>query len=146
MPRWLRRSARPTDDQTALAMRTLAEAFAGDEFTWESTEATRLDGVCDLFMAAAPAEEEFEALVAGLGAYLGELLVRHAGGRWTYDPEQKMAAVELPTGFRGFPHHKVAKRLELGPEHDLFEFYWYAITNDVPPGSIVTQWGSSRDL
>jgi hypothetical protein len=32
-------------------------------------------------------------------------------------------------------HSKVAKRLDIGPEHNLFQFYWYALTNEVPPQS-----------
>lgn len=57
----LRDGHRPDPDaETADAMRRLAEAFVkgaaeeGDPFGWESAEASRLDGVCDVFLANDP--------------------------------------------------------------------------------------------
>jgi hypothetical protein len=38
-----------------------------------------------------------------MGAYLGELIVRIGGGRWTYDQQARAAAVETPAGYRVFP-------------------------------------------
>ena len=51
-----------------------------------------------------------------MGAYLGELIVRNAGGRWAYHQDQKTAVVETHQQQLCFPHSKVAKRLTLGEE------------------------------
>jgi hypothetical protein len=66
-------------------------------------------------------------------------MFRHGGGRWSYDPELRAAVVEMPNGLVGYPHNKVAKRLDQGAEHNLFQSYWYAVTRDLPPGSQVRE-------
>lgn len=143
-----RRRTDLTDAETTEVMRGLAKAFRtglaeqGEPFGWESAEASRLDGICDAFLATNPPAEYRHSLVMSMGAYLGELLVRHGGGHWSYDSKQSAAVVEMPNGLRAYPHNKVAKRLDVGPEHDLFQFYWYGLTRDNPPGSnvrVVTQ-------
>jgi hypothetical protein len=137
-----RRAPVPTDARTAEELLKLAEVFVadvaevGEAFTWESAEASRLDGLCDALLATRPSPDRQYAWI--MGAYLGELLVRHGGGRWSYDKRTDAAVVEMPNGLNGYPHNKVAKRLEIGAEHNLFQFYWYALTRDTPPGSQVT--------
>ncbi|MEU7820286.1 hypothetical protein [Catellatospora sp. NPDC049133] len=145
--RWLldrlRRRADPSDAETAKAMRGLAEAFVsasaedGRALGWDSTEASRLDDLCDAFLATDPPAEYRHSMIMGMGAYVGELMVRHGGGRWAYDANERAAVVEMPNGLRGFPHNKVAKRLDHGREHDLFTFYWYGLTRDVGPGTTI---------
>lgn len=76
-------------------------------------------------------------MIMSMGAYLGELLVRYGGGRWAFDPGASAAVVEMPNGLRGYLHNKVAKRLEQGSEHSLFQFYWYALTKETLPGTNV---------
>jgi hypothetical protein len=138
-----RKRADPTDAETADAMRGLAEAFVkgmaaeGEPFGWESTEASRLDDTCDLFLAGNPPADYRHSMIMSIGAYLGELLVRHGGGRWAFDPAESAAVVEMPNGLRAHPHNKVAKRLHHGPEHNLFQFYWYGLTKETPPGTNV---------
>jgi hypothetical protein len=138
-----RKRTDPTDAQTAEAMLELAEAFRagaaeeGEPFGWESTEASRLDGICDAFLATNPPAEYRHSMIMSMGAYLGQLLVRHGGGHWAYDSKQSAAVVEMPNGLCAYPHNKVAKRLDVGPEHDLFQFYWYGLTGDKPPGTNV---------
>jgi hypothetical protein len=137
-------SVNQTDMKTAATMQQFAEAFIegataeGEVFGWESTEASRLDDFCDAFVASQPPAEYRRSMIMAMGAYLGELLVRHGNGRWIFDPVQNAAAVELPNGLRGYPHNKVAKRLDQGPEHNLFLFYWHGLTKDVPPGTNIT--------
>jgi hypothetical protein len=138
-----RKRADPTDAETADAMRGLAEAFVkgsaeeGDPFGWESTEASRLDDVCDVFLANDPPADYRHSMIMSMGAYLGELLVRHGGGRWAFDRKESAAVVEMPNGLRAYPHNKVAKRLAHGPEHNLFQFYWFGLTRQAPPGTNV---------
>ncbi|WP_155372509.1 hypothetical protein [Catellatospora vulcania] len=122
-------------------MRALAEAFVqgaaeeGEAFGWESVEASRLDSLCGAFLNSRPSADVQHSMIMAMGAYLGELMVRNGGGRWRYDSRHREAVVEMPNGLHGYPHTKVAKRLTVGPEHDLFQFYWYALTRDTPPGS-----------
>ncbi|MBO0867569.1 MAG: hypothetical protein J2P15_03305 [Micromonosporaceae bacterium] len=121
-------------------MRRLAETFIagmdaeGEHFTWDSTEAARLDDVCDMLLSTDPPEPVRHSMIMTMGAYLGELMVRHGNGRWSYDADLSEAVVDMPNGLVGYPLSKVAKRIHRGPEHNLFQFYWYALTRDVPPG------------
>lgn len=126
-------------------MRRLAESFIedtaaeGQVFAWDSADAGRLDDLCDELAASRPSKARRHAWVMGVGAYLGELMVRNGGGHWSYDVKEEAAVVEMPNGLRGYPHNKVFKRLTIGPQHNLFQFYWYALTRDVPPGSMITE-------
>lgn len=122
-------------------MRSLAEALLtgtaeeGQTFTWDQAEVSRLDNLCEEFLRTNPPDERRHSMIMAMGAYIGELLVRHHGGRWKYDPDQRAAVIAMPNGLDGYPHNKVAKRLDRGSEHNLFQFYWYVATRDVPPGS-----------
>lgn len=140
---WFRKRADPSDAETAQVMRGLAEAFVKASATegwplgWESAEASRLDDICDAFLATDPPAAYRHSMIMSLGAFLGELMVRHGGGRWAYDPRENAAVVEMPNGLRGFPHNKVAKRLDHGREHDLFTFYRYGLTRETAPGTTI---------
>lgn len=48
--------------------------------------------------------------------------------------------VDLPNGLVAYPHNKVAKRMNVGVEHDLLQFYWYSLPRDVPPGTVRREW------
>lgn len=56
-------------------------AEQGEPFGWESTEAARLDGICEDFLDSdpPPSDEVRHSMIMSMGAYLGELLVRHGG-------------------------------------------------------------------
>jgi hypothetical protein len=134
-----------SDAEVAQSMRRYAEAFVGvaaeeggEPFGWQAGEVSRLDEVCEGFLSNDPPPEVRHSMIMALGAYLGELLVL-SGGRWTYDREDRAAVVEMPNGLRCYPHNKVAKRLDDGAEHNLFNFFWYAVTREVPPGSQVRE-------
>lgn len=135
----------PSDGDVAQAMHELAEIFVdgsaheGYEVGWDADSAQRLDELCDAFLASRPEQDVMDSMIMSMGAYLGELIVRNAGGRWTYD--QSHAAVGVETQQRQlvcFPHNKVAKRLTHGEEHGLWAFYEYAATGKVPPGAKTT--------
>jgi hypothetical protein len=129
----------PTDDEVAASMRDYAEIFVesmavdGFTFDWDPGAAHKLDGCCEHFLGGRPDQRETELMTVAMGAYLGELIVRNAAGRWKHHEEQG-AAVEVGTR-TCFPHNKVAKRLELGDEHALWAFYEYAVTGEAPPGA-----------
>jgi hypothetical protein len=133
------------DAEVAGQMRKLADAFiagaATEEwhFGWDGDEVSRLDEYCDLFSADEPPAEIQHSMILAMGAYLGELMVRCGGGRWTYDPTERAAAVDMPNALRAYPHSKVAKRIELGPEHSLAPYYHYSLTRELPSGSKLTE-------
>lgn len=117
------------DETVARDMAEFAEVFLEgaeeDDFPLDYTagSADRLDVLAGMFCAGEPAEDTRNSMVMSMGAYLGELLVRTAGGRWVHDADQRMAAVELPGGERVLPHRAVHARLTGGPEAGLAGFY-----------------------
>lgn len=123
----------PSDGETAALMRELAEAFRevsaeqGDDFGWETREASKLDAVCDRFVATSPSSGLRHSMVMALGAYLGELMVRHGGGRWLSGAGEYGSIVLLANGLFCHPHEQVAMRLELGPQLDLGFYFHYAL-------------------
>jgi hypothetical protein len=58
-----------------------------------------------------------------VGAYLGELVIRHVGGRWGWMPEFDVAAVQLPSGTWTSPPAKAQKRFVDGQQDDLVAYY-----------------------
>ena len=58
-----------------------------------------------------------------VGAYLGEVMIRHLGGRWGWMPEFDVAAVRLPAGTWTSPPAKAQKRFVDGKEDDLSHYY-----------------------
>jgi hypothetical protein len=132
----------PTQEQVAEHMLTFAQMFVdgtaaeGRTFDWSAGSAQELDGLCESFLAAGPDQDVVQSMVLTMGSYLGELIVRHGGGRWAYDAEAGVAAIDLPFGQRCFPHDKVDKRLSRGPAHSLRLFYYIAVTGDRTLGTV----------
>ena len=138
---WFSRRPQPDvvdDAEVAKEMRNLADKFIsgsaaeGWDFGWDCAEVSRLDELCDGF--SNDSAEIRHSVIMAMGAYLGELLVRCGGGRWSYDPQERAAVVNMPNGLQAYPHNKVAKRLDFGAEHSLVQFYQYSLTREVPPG------------
>ncbi|MBB5075282.1 hypothetical protein [Nonomuraea endophytica] len=122
-------------------MRWLAEVFVeetrkdGYSFDWDPALIHHLDNYLLEFVASDPPSDVKHSVIMGVGAYLGEMIVRHAGWSWSYDRKGSEATVTSPDGLVGYPHSKVAKRIEFGPEHNLEAFFTYAITGEAPHGS-----------
>ncbi|HEU4424536.1 MAG TPA: hypothetical protein VFR67_18565 [Pilimelia sp.] len=85
------------------------------------------DGLSDAFLRCDPPADVMHSMIMSMGAYLGELIVRASGGRWGYDAELRQAVIETGDGVVGWPHNKVAKRFEQGPQHSLYQYYRYAV-------------------
>lgn len=78
-------------------------------------------------------DQRFEAvqtLLFSMGCYVGEVLVRHAGGRWRTAEELGMdkasispIAVEMPGGRGCSPVARVYRRFQKGREDSLAVFY-----------------------
>lgn len=68
-------------------------------------------------------------LVFKFGAYLGELLVRHAGGRWVEPPTEigGWPGIELPDGTFADPIGKAFKRVDNGSEDAVQSFVDVAV-------------------
>jgi hypothetical protein len=134
----------PTGAETAQEMRRAADSFVeiahlrGYEFDWNPARVDQLDAYCDQCMADLPPESDLQGIALTVGAYLGEMLLRNGGGHWTYSTEMNTAGVALANGLLGYPLNKVMKRLRKGSEHSLEAFYWYLLTREVPPDSILT--------
>jgi hypothetical protein len=58
-----------------------------------------------------------------VGAYVGEVMIRHVGGRWGWMPNFDVAAVQLPSGTWTSPPAKAQKRFVNGEEDDLLLYY-----------------------
>jgi hypothetical protein len=58
-----------------------------------------------------------------VGAYLGEVMIRHIGGHWGWMPEFDVAAVQLPSGTWTSPPAKAQKRFVNGREDNLAIYY-----------------------
>ena len=86
-------------------------------------------------------DQRFEALqplLFSMGCYVGEVLVRHAGGRWRSTDELGMGkvasspiAIEMPDGRGCNPVGRVYKRFQRGREDSLASFY-QAMTGESP--------------
>lgn len=132
----------PSDGETAALMSELAEAFRevnaeqGEDFGWETREASRLDAVCDRFLGTDPSPGLRRSMVMAMGAYLGELMVRHGGGRWLSGAGEYGSIVLLTNGLFCHPHEQVAMRLDLGPQLDLGFYFHYALAGHMRPDAL----------
>lgn len=77
-----------------------------------------------------PEAGRVSGLLQGLGAYVGEVIVRRAGARWVdLEPEQRElfgqpVGIRMPDGRVWNPLGKVVNRFELGgPEESVQRFY-----------------------
>jgi hypothetical protein len=135
----------PISDATVAAhMESLAEAFVrscaadGYIFRWDAGSVGHLDGFCEAFLASDSTRSRLNSMITGMGAYLGEVVVRNGGGQWTYHPGQPPAIREAHSRQRLYiPYNKVAKRLTVGPEHSLLSLYEAVMTGETPPGTAI---------
>jgi hypothetical protein len=73
--------------------------------------------------------EALQTLLFSMGCYVGEVLVRHAGGRWRATEELGMGkasspiVVEMPDGRGCNPVARVYRRFQKGREDSLAAFY-----------------------
>ncbi|WP_251069292.1 hypothetical protein [Streptomyces sp. ISL-96] len=88
-----------------------------------------VDLVVDGLRRNAPERAQIDAVLRGLGAYTGEVIVRRAGGRWVdFGDEQRelfrqSVGVRMPDGRVWNPLGKVVNRFEAGSEESVQRFY-----------------------
>jgi len=120
----------------AMAVPVVEENY-GVALDYSPASLKRLDVIIDDLRR----DQRFEALqtlLFSLGCYVGEVLVRHAGGRWRTTEELGLGkvasspiAVEMPDGRGCNPVGRVYKRFQKGREDSLAGFF-QAMTGAAP--------------
>ena len=88
-----------------------------------------VDFIVDGLRRGGPERERVADTLCGLGAYVGEVLVRRAGAVWVDFDEQQRAffgqpvGVRMPDGRAWNPLGKVANRFEFGAEESAHTFF-----------------------
>jgi hypothetical protein len=87
-----------------------------------------LSKIYDAAPKTASKPEEFQKIGFVFGGYIGEVIKRHFGGRWKMEtslyPGQKILTFEI-SGRDLWPQMKVGKRLENGPEDNVWFYYQF---------------------
>ena len=96
-----------------------------------------VDEIMDDIRATGLSEEDASGMIYAVGCYVGEVLVRHAGGSWRLTADLGVSAscgwpvvIVLPDGTGCNPIGKAFKRFRNGPV-DSLAFFWYS-TEDLP--------------
>ncbi|MFZ1072197.1 MAG: hypothetical protein WAO21_02060 [Verrucomicrobiia bacterium] len=75
----------------------------------------------------APTPKELDRIGFMFGGYIAEVIKRHFGGRWKMEsslhPGQKVLTFEATGGGELWPQIKVGKRLQNGPEDNVWHYY-----------------------
>jgi hypothetical protein len=102
----------------------------GVELDYSVESLVTLDGILEGLREDGTRSRQVGETLFSFGCYVGEVFVRHAGGRWRSPRGTPMAGasgfpliIELPGGSFCNPIGKVFKRLDEGREHDLAYFY-----------------------
>ncbi|WP_351229440.1 hypothetical protein [Streptomyces sp. NPDC002133] len=88
-----------------------------------------VDFVVDGLRRGRPERVQVDGVLRGLGAYVGEVMVRRAGAQWIdFDAEQREffgqpVGVRMPDGRVWNPLGKVVKRFEAGTEESVQRLY-----------------------
>lgn len=123
----LRLPAPPTvENMPALAQACSisVRANTGHDLSFTVESAQDVDGYLGEIRDQEGGSDYLAELVFTFGAYLGELLVRHAGGRWVEPPAELggWPGVALPNGTFADPIGKAFKRVDNGPEDNVRSF------------------------
>ena len=70
-----------------------------------------------------PPEEELDSNSKLMGAYLGEVMIRHVGGHWEYIEKPRQLVVVLDSGLEAHVLNKAYKRQVNGRSDSFVEFY-----------------------
>jgi hypothetical protein len=120
----------------ALFVPWVAETY-GAELDYGVYSLKQVDGILD-DLRKDQKFEDLQPLLFSMGCYVGEVLVRRAGGRWRLAETVGMTAVAsspivvtLPDGRGCNPVGKVYKRFQNGPEDSIAGFFRFL--TEVPP-------------
>jgi hypothetical protein len=130
--RFFRQRSRDDPDKLAADQRDMAKLFvdttkqlAGVEFDYSEASVAELDGWVDRLWdpeGPPPGEDELDSNSKLIGAYLGEVMIRHGGGHWVWTVHPRQPAIEK-NGKVAWVLNKVYKRQVNGPEDSIAEFY-----------------------
>lgn len=116
-------------DHAQLAV-TLARDEFGDTLDFSPGSLETVDGEVETVREDGLTGEDAAEALFVIGCYLGEVMVRHLGGRWTATARSPLAdlspwpmVVLLPDGSAWDPIGKAYKRLELGDSEYLPAFF-----------------------
>jgi hypothetical protein len=104
--------------------------ISGVELDYSRDSLSRVDAVLENLRSDGPPVDQVRETLFGFGCYVGEVMVRHAGGRWDVPQsiEEKNflgwpLLVRFADGRSANPIHKVMRRYEVGEEHSIQFFY-----------------------
>ena len=104
--------------------------ISGVELDYSRESLRQVDAVLEELRSDGPPIDQFRETLFGFGCYIGEVMVRHANGRWDIPRSTEERSfvgwpllVRFPDGRCANPIHKVMRSYEEGVEHDLGFFY-----------------------
>jgi hypothetical protein len=106
-----------------------ASRVSGLNLDYTPDSLTLVDTIFDGFRADSVTSDQIAETLFSFGCYVGEVLTRHAGGRWRETAEDEQSVVGWPMvvdlGSQRWcnPIGKAFKRLENGQENSLRHFY-----------------------
>jgi hypothetical protein len=128
--RFFRRRRRP--DDLAGKQRQIADLFvntasqlAGLTFDYSQASVDDLDGWVDRLWdphGPPPSEAELDSNTKLIGAYLGEVMIRHWGGDWVWNSDPEQPAVET-NGMTVLVLNRAYKRQVNGSQASISDFY-----------------------
>lgn len=116
-----------------------AADISGTELDYSSESVSLVEEIVDGFRAEGVTGEVMAASLIGFGCYVGEVLIRHAGGSWQHAPTPHPATapviVVLPDTRECHPIDWVFGRLRSGAAVSITGLYTAAATNGTPGGT-----------
>lgn len=120
----------------AAAIVATAADISGAELDYSPESIGVVEGVVDDFRAEGVTDEDMAESLIGFGCYVGEILIRHAGGTWQLVPPAHPATahlvVALPRARECDPIDWVFRRFELGAGVSIRDLYAAAGAADRP--------------
>ncbi|SMG38107.1 hypothetical protein SAMN06296010_2368 [Agreia pratensis] len=115
---------------------SVARSVSGVELDYSVASLEQVDGLISGFRAQGVTEERFAETLFGFGCYVGEVMVRHAGGKWTTSAGTALEAyasfpllVSLPPQNLSNPIGKVFKAFRNAESDSVAQFYRAMTTN-----------------
>lgn len=117
---------KPADfEREAAEFLLLAQSDYGLDLDYTPDTLRQLEEVLEERFAQGSADEN-AALIVSMGCYVGEVLVRTFGGRWSADEEffhSPAVVIEGRLQTHTFPLSRVWRRFEYGSQHSLVDYY-----------------------
>ena len=115
----------------------MVQRSTGTLLEYDPRSLVSVDEIVDDIKATGLSEEDASGMIYAVGCYVGEVLVRNAGGKWRQTSDLGIEAscgwpivVVLPDGSGCNPIGKAFRRFRNGVT-DSLAFFWYS-TDDLP--------------